>query len=607
MAIIDDSADPHSLIREPLLSLMFENAAVGIAQVDHTGQLIMVNNKLSEITGYSREELLQKTFQEFTHPDDLEADLKQAEALYRGDIHSYKLEKRYIRKDGSIVWVKLNSSAIFDDNGNFYAFIGIIEDISEKKKTENALKEKQEKITNILNNITDCYIALDRDWRLCEINKEAERKIFQQPVATLKGKVIWDLYPKGRNDIFHREYERAFYENVPVHFEAHSNVTDKWLEVHAYPQGNYLEIFFRDITKRKNLENELRESEEKIRILANNMSQLAWMMDNNGWVFWYNQRWYDYTGTTLEEMKGWGWQKIHHPQHVDRVVQTKKQAIESGEVWEELFPIKGKDGKYRWFLTRAIPLENKNGTVIRWLGTNTDVTHQREIENRLKSDNKLFEDLLYISAHDLKGPVANMYGALDLMDRLPPEKKVMFLNRFRDLADQLNKTIGGITDILRMRNNNQSAASTINVDNLLDKVLAELDYPTHKASIHRHFEKITIRYIEVFLYSIVKNLLSNSFKYCRENVPLCIEIKSQVENDYTLLSISDNGLGIDMKKYGAKLFSPFQRVNSVKTKGTGIGLYLIKDIIQKNGGYISVESSPGNGTTFNCYLKEYNS
>jgi PAS domain S-box-containing protein len=100
---------------------------------------MMANNKFSEITGYSKEELKEKTFQELTHPDDLEADMSQAEALFRGDINSYSMEKRYIRKDGSIVWVKLNGSAVFDEHSKFKMFVGVVEDISEKKNAEEAL------------------------------------------------------------------------------------------------------------------------------------------------------------------------------------------------------------------------------------------------------------------------------------------------------------------------------------------------------------------------------------------------------------------------------------------------------------------------------------
>jgi PAS domain S-box-containing protein len=859
MPVIESSVNPTYTIQESLFKLIFENAAVGIAQIDHKGQLLMVNSKFSDITGYTKEELLHKTFQELTHQDDLKADLALAEALFRGEINSYSMEKRYIRKDGTIVWVKLNGSAVFDDHGKFNMFVGVVEDITEKKIAEAALKENQDQLSNILNSITDCYLSLDKDWKILNVNKVAEQLIFNRPAEELAGKIFWDLYPKGKGDVFHLEYERAFRENVSVHFEAKSNVTDKWLEVHAYPRGNYLEIFFRDITKRKKLEDALvksekkfsglffnspafmvisdiktgeifeandsfsnitgysrdemigktpielgialkesrqkiadeiikegnvqlheahitdrsnnirtilfsassininnqsffitsgiditrhkkteealhaselnykiassaakigayyrnletgenywspellkiyglkpedpfllkdgipeavhpddrviavdlakkhfdpahnsdfkhdhriilpdgtirwihvrgvtefdirakpvrtygivmditerkeveealKESEERFRVLANNMSQLAWIMDDKGWVFWFNQRWYEYTGTTLEEMQGWGWQKVHHPDHIYRVLESKKHSIETGEVWEELFPIRNKEGQYRWFLTLAIPLKDESGKIIQWLGTNTDITHQQNIEKRLKNDNKLFEDLLYIAAHDLKSPVANMYGALEIMDNLAIQDKLMLLSRFRELADQLNLTILGVTNILSMRNNDRSAATVINIGTLLDKVLLEFNDQSGQVSIQRNLEKPDISYIELFLYSIIKNLFSNAIKYRREDVALTVKITTQSTADFTLLTISDNGIGIDLDSYGKKLFSPFHRVNPKKNKGTGIGLYMIKDILELNGGYITVESTPGKGTTFYCYLKEY--
>jgi PAS domain S-box-containing protein len=97
----------------------------------------------------------------------------------------------------------------------------------------------------------------------------------------------------------------------------------------------------------------LRESEAGFRELADNISQLAWTADAAGSIYWYNKRWHDYTGTSLEEMQGWGWQKVHHPEHVERVVHRIRQSFESGTPWEDTFPLRGRDGCYRWFLSRA--------------------------------------------------------------------------------------------------------------------------------------------------------------------------------------------------------------------------------------------------------------
>jgi PAS domain S-box-containing protein len=139
-----------------------------------------------------------------------------------------------------------------------------------------------------------------------------------------------------------------------------------------------------DVTEQREMEQALRESQSQFHTLANSIPQLAWMADAAGYIFWYNQRWYDYTGTTLEEMQGWGWQKVHHPDEVGRVVERIKDAFATGEPWEDTFPLRSKNGEYRWFLSRALPIRDEKGSVVRWFGTNTDVTEQRELEHALR-------------------------------------------------------------------------------------------------------------------------------------------------------------------------------------------------------------------------------
>jgi PAS domain S-box-containing protein len=127
----------------------------------------------------------------------------------------------------------------------------------------------------------------------------------------------------------------------------------------------------------------LQQREQDFMTLANAIPQLAWMADATGYIFWYNERWYNYTGTTLEEMQGKGWQKVQDPAYVAGVTDRFTAAIEAGTPWQDLFPLRGHDGQYRWFLSRALPVRDENGQVVRWCGTNTDVTEERQLQEQL--------------------------------------------------------------------------------------------------------------------------------------------------------------------------------------------------------------------------------
>ncbi|WP_053223113.1 PAS domain S-box protein [Roseivirga seohaensis] len=140
-----------------------------------------------------------------------------------------------------------------------------------------------------------------------------------------------------------------------------------------------------DVTDQVLARKTIEESEKRFRTLADNMHQLVWMADAKGWIYWYNQRWYDYTGSTFEEMQGWGWQKVHHPDHVDRVTQKIQHSWDTGEIWEDTFPLRAKNGEYNWFLSRALPIHDEKGNITHWLGSNTDITSQKIAEEQIQS------------------------------------------------------------------------------------------------------------------------------------------------------------------------------------------------------------------------------
>ena len=141
----------------------------------------------------------------------------------------------------------------------------------------------------------------------------------------------------------------------------------------------------REIAERNRAEEDLRESEAQFRTFADAIPTLCWMANGDGWITWYNKRWYEYTGTTPEQMEGWGWQSVHDPDALPEVMERWQGSIATGRPFEMTFPLKGADGVFRPFLTRIIPVRDKDGNIVRWFGTNYDISEQKRSRRSSKS------------------------------------------------------------------------------------------------------------------------------------------------------------------------------------------------------------------------------
>ncbi|HEX6497042.1 MAG TPA: PAS domain S-box protein, partial [Acidobacteriaceae bacterium] len=183
------------------------------------------------------------------------------------------------------------------------------------------------------------------------------------------------------------------YISVPIVPELLRAKVSVFIELHR--KTRQLEQLNRELEQRVEERTEqLRQSEEQFRTLANSIPQLAWMADAQGSIFWYNQRWYDYIGEGREDPERWGWTSVQHPDHVKRTMQRLEQAWSAGEFWEDTFPLRGKDGKYKWFIARAVPLRDSQGSVVRWFGTCTDISDQIAAEEKIRHLNSQLQQRL---------------------------------------------------------------------------------------------------------------------------------------------------------------------------------------------------------------------
>ncbi len=193
-----------------------------------------------------------------------------------------------------------------------------------------------------------------------------------------------------------------------------------------------------EIVERKRAEQALKESEAQFRTFADAIPTLCWMANGDGWIFWYNSRWYEYTGTTPDQMEGWGWQSVHDPEALPGVMDKWQASIATGNPFDMVFPLRGADDVFRPFLTRVIPVRDEDGNIIRWFGTNTDITEQKRSEKELEGlvsartaelDSKNLE--IRRQSEQLSVTLKSIGDAVIATDK---EGRVTFLNPVAELA-----------------------------------------------------------------------------------------------------------------------------------------------------------------------------
>jgi len=308
-------------------------------------------------------------------------------------VDDYETVRR--RSDGELIDVSITVSPIRNESDEVIGASKIARDISDRLRSELKLQHSEQRYRAL------AEASATVVWRT-EVNgdilfaSEDWNRITGQSNYEKKGWGWLDaIHPNDRKrtiELWKQSLaSQTLYENQ-FRVLTHDGIY-RWFKVRGVPVFN-LDGSVRewvgantDCHDRKMAEEDLATSALRFKTLADNIAQFAWMADASGWIYWYNQRWYDFTGENLEKMEGSGWMKVHHPDHVDSVVKTFQHSLDTGEPWEDTFPLRGKDGKYRWFLSHALAIR-RDGQIVNWFGINTDITEQREIEQSLRESDQ---------------------------------------------------------------------------------------------------------------------------------------------------------------------------------------------------------------------------
>ena len=383
----DSTMNTGSLMyRDTLLEAQKEAMPDGMLVVDPKGRIVTYNQRFVSIWNTPQAILdAEDNAAALRHAASLVANpcqfLRETEEAHAGATHSSYRRNTISLKDGRLI--ERYGKAVIGPDGTHYGCAWYFRDITEQHRQEQELTRQINRFQNTLEGISDAFVSLDQDGTVLFANSKAAA-LGQVVREEIIGKSIWEAFPKLQHSPLQGLVKTCLETRESAEVEYHSTFSQQWFIIKIYPSQEDLSIFTTDITEVKKADERLRKSEDQYRSFADSLPQLAWMARADGWIHWYNERWYDYTGTTLDEMQGWGWEKVHHPEHIERVLDFVKEAWKGDQPWEITFPLRRYDGEYRWFLTRSYPVKDEAGRVMYWIGTNTDIHAQLETEKTLK-------------------------------------------------------------------------------------------------------------------------------------------------------------------------------------------------------------------------------
>jgi len=608
---------------------LFDYAPDGILIADSESYYTDANASICRMLGYTRDELIGLHASDIVAPTEfqhIEPALGAIKA--RSDHHR---EWRFRRKDGSTFDAEVTATMMPDGN-----LMGVIRDITERKKAELALREKElllhaadRRLAEIIHGMTEACFALDTEWRFTFVNDRGGT-LLRHDRNEMLGRSIWEVFHKLVGTPMEAHYRRAMTERVPVAFEAFSPIAERWLDIRLFPTTEGLAAFLLDIDARKQAEASQREGEERFRTMANSIPQLAWIARADGFIFWYNERWYEYTGTTPEQMEGWGGQSLHDPEVLPKVMERWKDAIDSGKPFEMEFPLRGANGRFRTFLTRVQPLRNSEGRVVQWFGTNTDVEALREANERLEfkvaertaelraakeraeSSDRLKSEFLANMSHELRTPLNGIIGFTEfLVDGKPGPlnpKQAEYLGDVLNSARHLLQLINDVLDLAKVEAGKMDFyAETFPLARAIEEACAVVNGFANKKRVSLAWsvapELASVTLDQQKLKQVCYNLLSNAVKFTNSQGSVELTALGR-DADHFELRVKDTGIGIKRDDL-QRLFREFEQLDTGKSRrfeGTGLGLVLTKKIVELQCGTISVESEYGKGSTFTVVL-----
>jgi len=496
-------------------------------------------------------------------------------------------------------------------------------DITARRQVEVALRESEERYRTLFDSIDEGFCIIEfidgpqgplSDYVHVEANPAYER---HAGIPDVVGQKVREMVPDEAEEWI-ALYRKVLLTGEPIRFERELVATQRHLELSAFrvePESRrQVAVLFQDITVRRKGEEALRESEVRFRQMADTMAHMIWVTLPDGFHEWYNRRWYEFTGVSEGSTDGEGWNDMFHPDDQQRAGAHWRHSLATGEPYEIEYRLRHHSGEYRWVLGRALPIRNAEGSIERWFGTCTDIDAMKRAEVALKRADRQKDEFLAMLAHELRnplGPILNSIAILKVRGGSDPVTQ-----RQREVierqAQHMARLVADLLDVSRL----QRGTYTLEREPL-DLVAAVRDcVEDYRETLENQGLELVAKVPRttlpvsgdrVRLGQALGNLLSNAAKFTPGGGQVVVDLRAVETGEarQAALSVRDTGAGIPQEALSTiwEIFVQGKQDLARSKGGLGLGLGLVKGIVEMHGGSVSAASAgEGHGAEFTLTL-----
>lgn len=608
---------------------------LSIVSTDTKGLITSFNKAAEKLTGYTADEMIGKATPMILH-EILEVNQRAVELSNEMGVEvmptfevftiKAKFQKQadrrewtYIRKDGTRFPVLLSITGLWDDHDILIGYAGIATDITEQKIAEQKITQSEAHLQALLNSIDDMGLEVDSHGVCTNLWTRKDNLFFASPREVVIGKKLKDLLSGELLKQHLEAITSVLTTQQSATIEYFVPESDNWCTAKiSYINHDKVLILIRSITDKKKGELRLAQSEQKFRTLAENVPGVIFLCRNDEVysMLYLNDQVKEITGYDAEEFLSGrlNFTQLYHPEDRQRIFNEVDKALELRKKYQLEYRIRHHNGEWRW--VEEIGTGVYDGNSLNFLeGFICDITERKKSEEqllrsklnleavalKLQEQNRQLDEFAHIISHNLRSPVGNIKALIGLLnnDSSISDYQQIF-EKLKNVSNNLGETMNELMETLKVKKETAIERVELRFREVFDKVVQSMEGELiqNEAEVTFDFNDApTLIYSKSYLESIFQNLLNNAIKYRSSQRAPAIRVTTSMEGESVTLRVQDNGMGIDLAKYGDKLFGLHKTFHEHKD-ARGVGLFLVKTQIEALGGSIWAESEVNKGTTF---------